>query len=183
MAQYIATGNSNNMSSFKNFSNNIHPVKRFAGFTYLGLLFFIAAIGLGLATTGVVWHKVEQRAKEKELLFVGEQFRRAIGLYYDHTPGAVKQYPKTLENLLFDNRHVTTHHYLRKIYRDPMTGKPDWGLVTRPNGSIIGVYSKSELSPIKTANFKTEYESFQHAKSYKDWKFIYIQAQVIRAEP
>ena len=40
------------------------------GFTYIGLLIFIALLGIGLAMTGQIWHTSVQREKEAELLFV-----------------------------------------------------------------------------------------------------------------
>lgn len=43
---------------------------------------------------------------------------------------------------------------LRKIYRDPMTGKSDWGLVMAPQGGIMGVHSLSTARAIKHENFR-----------------------------
>ena len=51
------------------------------GFTYLVLLAVVAAMGIVLATAGEVWHMALKREKEQELLFVGDQFRRAFNLY------------------------------------------------------------------------------------------------------
>ena len=145
-----------------------------SGFTFLGLLFLISVMGIGMATTGVVWHQDLQRDKEQELLFIGGEFRRAIALYYEHTPGTVKSYPKNLEELLQDRRHVTTQRYLRRIYPDPMTGKSEWGVVRRPDGTITGVFSLAKESPIKHAGFAAEEQPFQQAKQYSDWKFVYL---------
>lgn len=147
--------------------------KNQSGFTFLGLLFLIAAMGIGMATTGVVWRQDAQRDKERELLFIGGEFRRAIALYYERTPGTVKSYPKNLEALLQDNRHVTTQRYLRRIYRDPMTGGMEWGVVRRPDGTITGVFSLAKEMPIKRAGFAAEQQKFQQAKQYSDWKFVY----------
>lgn len=148
-----------------------------SGFTFLGLLFFIAVLGIGMATTGVVWYQDAQRDKECELLFIGDQFRKAIGNYYERTPGTVKAYPKNLEDLLQDKRYVTTQRYLRRIYPDPMTGDSEWGMVRGPDGTIIGIYSQSQTRPIKTARFKAEDAPFQQAQQYTDWKFVYVPRQ------
>jgi len=51
---------------------------REGGFTYLGLLAIIAVMGVVMVGTGEVWHIAQKREKERELLFVGDQFRRAI---------------------------------------------------------------------------------------------------------
>ena len=70
-----------------------HALARYQrGFTYLGLLMFVIISGIALSSTGQVWHAEAQREKERELLFIGEQFRKAIGSYYESTPGGVKTY-------------------------------------------------------------------------------------------
>lgn len=117
--------------------------RRERGFTYLAILFVVAITGLGVATLGEAWSRTRQREKEAELLWIGNQFRQAIGLYYERSPGAAKRYPEKLEDLLDDQRFVTTQRYLRRIYADPITGKPDWDVVSAPGGGIMGVKSRS----------------------------------------
>lgn len=151
--------------------------RRQHGFTYLGLLFAIAIMGAVLAAAGELWHTARQREKEAQLLFVGDAFRRAIGLYYERTPGTVKHFPKTLDDLLRDNRYLTVQRYLRQIYPDPMTGKPDWGLVRAPDGGIMGVHSKSGEKPLKVGNFETpEDRQFTGKTKYSEWVFAYAPA-------
>jgi type II secretory pathway pseudopilin PulG len=142
------------------------------GFTYIAMLVAVALIGLGLAATGQVWSQSRQREKEQELLFIGNQFREAIERYYRDSPGAVKRYPQTLEELLHDKRQITVKRYLRRIYRDPMTGKAEWGEVVGPEG-IIGVHSMSDASPLKTGGFLKRDAAFDGASRYSDWHFIY----------
>jgi type II secretory pathway pseudopilin PulG len=148
------------------------------GFTYIGLMIFVALIGIGLAFAGQVWHAAMQREKEKELMFIGDQFRTAIAKYYEWSPGGGKKFPRSLEDLLEDRRYPTTKRHLRRIYDDPMTGRADWGLVAAPDGSIMGVYSQSEEEPRKISGFRTEYEKFAEAKKYSDWKFTFDAAIV-----
>lgn len=145
------------------------------GFTYIGLLIFIALMGIALAETGVIWHTEMRREKERELLFVGDQFRRAIGMYYERSPGA-KQYPKALEDLLLDRRYPNTQRYLRRLYADPVGGTSEWGLVRGPDGGIVGVHSLSEAEPLKRAGFPLKYEEFEDASSYTGWRFMYVLA-------
>ncbi|WP_004175001.1 type II secretion system protein [Nitrosospira lacus] len=144
------------------------------GFTYLGLLMFVIISGIALASTGQVWHAEARREKERELLFIGEQFRKAIGSYYENTPGGVKHYPLTLHELLDDKRFVKTRHHLRRIYRDPIAGTTQWGLV-REQGRITGVYSLSTTKPFKQDGFSREFVEFTNAEKYADWRFIYTQ--------
>lgn len=153
-------------------NRQIRYKKKHAGFTYIGVLMLVAISGIGLAGTGVVWHQDAQREREKELLFIGEEFRHAIGSYYESTPDSAKQYPKKMEDLLLDDRFPVIKRHLRKLYTDPFSVDADWGLVTQ-QGQIVGVYSVSELSPIKTTGFLPQYEVFGSAKKYSEWKFTY----------
>jgi type II secretory pathway pseudopilin PulG len=149
---------------------------RCAGFTYLGLLVFIAVLGLGLAATGVVWHTSITREKERELLFIGDEFQRAIGLYYarngDDKTNPLARYPRALEDLLEDRNKLPHQHYLRKIYRDPMTGTKEWGLIVNEAGGITGVYSLGAGEPLKRTGFPEPLAEFAGAATYADWKFV-----------
>jgi type II secretory pathway pseudopilin PulG len=145
-----------------------------AGFTYLGVLFLIVFMGLGLAAVAHVWHVTIQRDKEAELLFAGGQFRDAIKRYSEISPGnaSKQEFPQKLEDLLEDKRFgAFTMRHLRKIYVDPMTGKPDWDLVVLPGIGIVGVHSKSDGTPIKASGFPKEFDKFSEAKNYTDWVF------------
>jgi len=149
------------------------------GFTYLAMLLAVAIVGIGLAAAGQSWSTAAQREKEQELLFAGDQFRRAIRLYFrnspdQRTPGAA--YPKALKDLLEDTRRGDTKRHLRRLYADPLTGKPEWGLVTvkAPDGErIMGVYSLSGIAPIKTSGFRDENRTFEGARQFSDWTFSY----------
>lgn len=145
------------------------------GFTYVALLISVAVIGVGLAAKGVEWDRSAQRAREAELLFVGNEFRRAIAFYYYRSPGPAPEYPRALEDLLDDPRYPGTQRYLRRIYRDPMTGKPEWGLVTA-GGQIIGVHSLSTGRPIKSGNFSALNPDFALTISYSEWRFTFSPA-------
>ncbi len=148
-------------------------VKRQAGFTYIGLLIAIAALGGGLAAVGELSSHSKQRECEAELLFVGQQFRQGIASYYERTPGAVKRYPQKLEDMLEDKRYPVAQRHLRRIYPDPITGQPGWGLMEAPGGGIMGVYSLSEVAPVKSGNFGRPDESFAGTAKYSEWRFFY----------
>lgn len=138
-------------------------------------------MGIGLALTGEVWHSVALREKEVQLLYAGNQYRRAIERYY---LGGPRQYPRALEDLLKDPRKPNTERYLRKLYLDPVTGSAEWGLVKAPDGGIMGVYSNSELKPMKTAGFAVANRPFEGAEKYSDWKFVYQPAgQQVPVQP
>jgi type II secretory pathway pseudopilin PulG len=148
-----------------------------AGFTYAGILIAVALVGLSLAMTGEAWQTTVQRERERELLFAGDEIRRAITQYYESTPGTGKQFPKSLDDLVRDSRYPTTRRYLRKVYPDPMTGQREWGLVKGPGDGIMGVYSLSRKTPLKRANFPPQYTAFEKAESYAAWLFAYSDSQ------
>jgi type II secretory pathway pseudopilin PulG len=160
------------------------PVGRHAGgFTYIGLMIFIVLLGIGLALTGQVWHTSVQREKEKELMFVGDQFRKAIAAYYASNTGVGDRYPKSFDDLLRDPHRPAVRRYLRKVYADPLTGKTEWGLIKSPAGGIMGVYSLAAGRPIKQAGFAERYGGFSGASAYAGWQFAYIGADATTAVP
>jgi len=138
------------------------------GFTYVGLMFAVAVIGITLATIGVVWSTQIRREKETELLWIGGQYRMAIGMYV----GAGGVYPQELSDLLEDKRFPVPRRYLRRLYPDPMTGQVDWQLVPAPGSGIMGVASSSQGKPIKVAGFPVRDALFKDAQCYCDWKFV-----------
>lgn len=142
------------------------------GFGYLLVLFAIAALGLLLAGAGQVWHTVAQREKEAELLFIGNQFRQAIGSYYEHPPDGVKKYPVRLIDLVEDRRFPTPLHHLRKLYRDPMTGGHEWGLL-KAGDRIVGVHSLAVGATFRRAAFEQRDARLEGAASYDQWVFSY----------
>lgn len=143
------------------------------GFTYLTLLLMIVVMGIVLGAAADVWHTAVQRGKERELLFVGNQFRTAIGLYYQNHA----KFPHNLDDLLKDPQYAFTKRYLRKVFRDPMTGSSEWAVVRTADGGIIGVHSLSENRPIKIAGFGVAGSSFDGAVKYSDWVFAYRSRQ------
>lgn len=113
------------------------------GFSYLLLLFAVAALGIAAAGSALMWSTLSQTERERELLFIGGEFSRALQRYYDASPAEPKAYPARLEDLLEDKRHQVPMRHLRKIYVDPMTHNRDWGLVMS-QGQIRAVHSRSE---------------------------------------
>jgi type II secretory pathway pseudopilin PulG len=151
--------------------------RRARGFTYLAVLFIVAILLGGLALVGEMWETSARREKEAELLFIGNQYRRAIGLFYDSTPGGVKRYPRTLEDLAKDPRQLATQRHLRRLYPDPITAKNEWGIVKAPDGGILGVHSLSEEAPLKIGGFRVRDAALEGAQKYADWKFLHTPAQ------
>jgi type II secretory pathway pseudopilin PulG len=156
---------------------------RHAGFTYVGLLIAVAVLGVGLAATGQVWRTAAAREKERELLFIGNEYRNAITNYYAGTPAGQIRYPRRLEDLVEDRRMPMVRRYLRRVYPDPITGNDKWGTVPASDGGIAGVFSLSEQRPLKIAGFTGADAKFEKAERYSDWKFVYAPPAELRKPP
>jgi type II secretory pathway pseudopilin PulG len=154
---------------------------REAGFTYLWTLFAVALMGVGMMLGAELWATTVKREREADLIHAGRQFRDAIGRYYESTPGGAKQYPPSLEELMQDSRFPALRRHLRKVFADPVTGKPDWGLV-RINGRIVGVHSRSPDAPMKIAGFELTESSFHGREKYSEWVFTYPYDLLLRPE-
>jgi type II secretory pathway pseudopilin PulG len=147
------------------------------GVVLLALLLALALSGIGLMAAVDVWSVTRQREREKELLFVGDQYRQAIQrYYYGAPPGAGRVLPASLDVLLEDDRYPVPVHHLRRLYPDPITGSAEWGLV-RAGERIAGVHSLSEAKPLKQAGFPAVYQFFADKTSYRDWLFAFVGAR------
>jgi type II secretory pathway pseudopilin PulG len=146
------------------------------------MLIVIAAMSVAIGVTGSLWHEAQQRERERELLFVGMQYRLAIKRYYE-SPGGQNKYPPSLDVLLLDARTLAIRRHLRKPWRDPLTNSREWGLLLAPQGGIIGVHSLAEGKPIKQENFPAELEWEGGKSRYIDWQFIYLPATTQAAVP
>lgn len=142
------------------------------GFSYLWVLLSVAFLGVSLVLAAEVHTTATRRSQEAELLAIGHQFREALRRFHERQVNGGKQYPSTLDELLQDPRGAGLTRHLRQVFVDPMTGKPEWGLV-RVAGRIVGVHSLSEGQPLKQAGFDDEDIGFQQAKRYRDWVFVH----------
>jgi type II secretory pathway pseudopilin PulG len=143
------------------------------GVALIGVLVAVVILGLMSSIAGSSWTSIVQRAKEEELLWRGDQYRRAIESYYKSAQaGAVSQLPPTLESLLKDPRSLATQRHIRKLYPDPLTGG-DWLLVKDPSGGISGVRSSSTLEPFKKDGFNDANKDFASKTSYNEWQFVF----------
>lgn len=148
---------------------NAH-VSRQHGVVLLAILLFLLVTTMAVGSMVQMYQTQVQRENEEELLFIGEQFRRAIQSYHSKSPGSVKTFPTSLDALIDDNRFPTPVHHLRRVYADPLTGTVEWGLISN-GGGISGVYSLSQKPPFKRSGFPARYRAFEGKANYSDWKF------------
>ena len=151
-------------------------MRRQQGIAYIGLLLLMTLIAIVAGTAADVYQQSRQRAREVELLWIGEQFRSAIRSYHDASPGSAKAYPQRLEDLLMDPRFPGVRRHLRRLYNDPMTGKPDWEPILAPQGGIAGVRSRSSETPLKQADFRPRDAQFEGKARYSEWEFSVLPA-------
>jgi type II secretory pathway pseudopilin PulG len=134
-----------------------------AGYAMAALLVALGVMSVAATIAMPVWHQAARREKEAELIFRGEQYVRAISLFQRRTgPGAL---PPDVE-FLVENR------FLRKAYRDPMTGEafqvvrqdaaPGPARAGAPPG-MIGVVSTSAERSIRL---------YGDRNTYNEWLFV-----------
>jgi len=137
-----------------------------AGFSYLVLLLWVVITSAGLAALGPLWSMEGRREREQEFVFRAEQYRQAIASYAAainvNGCGNVSELPARLEDLLEDRRCGLVRHHLRRFYDDPITKSSEWGLVME-SGRIRGIYSRSELHPVR---------KIEGVERYRDWVFV-----------
>lgn len=148
------------------------PTARQSGLVLLAVLIFLLLTTLGTSAMVELQRTHSQRAKETELLFVGDQYRRAIKSYYSSVPsGKSQSLPRSLDDLLEDKRFPMPVRHLRRLYPDPMTGETDW-VIVQGAGGILGVHSRSTQSAFKKRDFPIQYRDFQDKGTYAEWVFL-----------
>lgn len=104
------------------------------GYALLFVLFLTALVLIAAATAALNIYTEGQREKDKMMIWRGEQYERAIGLYYRK----YGRFPTSIDDLLKEqNGNV---RFLREAYKEPMN-KTDgsWRLIyVTPAGQLIG---------------------------------------------
>ena len=133
------------------------------GYAMAAVLVALAVMSVVMTALLPVWRQQAQREKEAELLFRGAQYARAIQLFRQKNGN---NYPPNLDILV-------QQKYLRKKYKDPMTGEDfvplyigggqSGGRGTQPAGGVTGVQSKSKETAIR---------SHRGAATYNQWQYV-----------
>ena len=101
--------------------------KREAGYAMAALLVALSVMSVLASAAMPTWRQLSQREKEAELIFRGQQYARAIGLFQRRAgPGTN---PPNLDVLV-------QQRFLRKKYKDPITGG-DFDLIS-PTTAMAG---------------------------------------------
>ncbi len=110
------------------------PGREEAGYTLMLVAFFAAA--MLVAASAAVPNLILQsrRQREKLMIWRGQQYAGAIGLFYRRTG----HFPQDLKQL---EKPVNGIYVLRKAYKDPMNAEDDgaWRLIyMAPGGALLG---------------------------------------------
>jgi type II secretory pathway pseudopilin PulG len=97
-----------------------------SGFALLFVMAAAAIIGIMLYLEMPRIAFEAQRTKEGDLIMRGEQYKRAIQLFVRR----FNRYPAAIGDL----ENTNNMRFLRKRYKDPMTGKDDWRLIHNTGG-------------------------------------------------
>jgi len=146
------------------------------GFTLIAVMMALALLALTTQRVVFVLSQQSQRDREARLLLVGQAFVRAIGSYYETSPGSFKTFPSELAELVEDRRFLGIMRHLREVYEDPVVGEATWQVLRRADGRIEGVCSTSDESPIRSAGVDLGEVQLPAAARYSDWKFVYVPA-------
>ncbi len=111
-----------------------------SGYALLMVVFLVAA--MLIATAAVMPNLLTQgtREKEEELIWRGQQYARAVRLYYRK----YGRFPQSLDDLTKPKNDI---RFLRKVYTDPMNREDgSWRLIyVGPNGQLIGSVKRQAL--------------------------------------
>lgn len=101
-----------------------------AGYILLVVMMMATLLLISLAAAVPSIYVEGQREKEKELIFRGEQYARAIILFHQQ----FRRYPTSIKELL----HTNNLSFLREAYPDPMTRSGEWRFIhATANGVIL----------------------------------------------
>ena len=111
------------------------------GYALMMVMFLAALMVLGAMTAELSVATQGRREKEKELIWRGEQYDRAIRLYYKKKG----RFPTSLDDLTKDEPGLP--HFIRKAYKDPMNKEDgSWRLIyVAANGQLIGSVMNTTL--------------------------------------
>ncbi|MEJ2007152.1 MAG: hypothetical protein P8Z30_03195 [Acidobacteriota bacterium] len=115
------------------------------GYVLLIMMMIATLLLISLAAAVPSIYVEGQREKEKELIFRGEQYARAIELF--HTK--FNRYPTSVKELL----HTNNMSFLRRAFRDPMSKDGKWRFIHATasgiiiDSKILGPPSKQKKKP------------------------------------
>ena len=114
-----------------------------SGYTLLIALLLVATILLITAAAAPNIFTEGRRERDEEMIWRGQQYTRAIGLYYKK----YGHYPHTVDDLVKSNLQI---RFLRQAYKDPMNSDDgSWRLIyLGPGGALINSVMYSNIAQV-----------------------------------
>ncbi len=120
----------------------MHPLQRTAqaGYALLSTVFLVALLIIALSAAVPDLLTQGLRDREEELIWRGQQYARAVKLYFRKNG----RFPQKLEDLTEPQNNI---RFMRKAYPDPMNREDgSWRLIyMAPNGQLIGSITRTGL--------------------------------------
>ncbi|MFZ2959082.1 MAG: hypothetical protein WA705_19525 [Candidatus Ozemobacteraceae bacterium] len=119
------------------------------GVALLVIVGVILTLAIGLTVAIPRAKNSVREAKEDELRFYLGEFSRAVERFHDRNG----REPVTFDELLQD---AQGRRYLRRIYTDPFSGRPDWAFETIGTGGvrIHSTSSQPSLAGVPISEFR-----------------------------
>jgi len=156
------------------------------GFIMVALLISIAVTAVWAAAAVPAWRQQVIREREAELIFRGESYARAIQLYRQ----------KNNQNLPPNVDILVSQRYLRRRYKDPITGKDflvvggmglqpgGTGTLTGPGGrpgavpGTIGASGGAQgIIGVRSTSNDTSIRLYYDQQTYSQWQFDFTREQ------
>lgn len=142
-----------------------------AGFDDRGYIMVVLLAGMAVAAVWMgallpSWHQQATREKEAELVFRGEQYARAIELYRRKNSNNL---PPNLEALV-------SQRYLRKRYKDPITGGdfvPVGGI-----SSGVGQTAQVGITGVRSTSTAASIVVYRNQQTYSQFPFDFTTEQL-----
>jgi len=158
-----------------------------SGFLMVALLIGMAVAAVYMSAALPAWRQQAQREKEEELIFRGKQYARAIMLYQDKNRGVN---PPDIDILV-------SQHFLRKKWKDPVTGEDfvplGVGVATPGSGSQPGTSGGQTpgrqgggqpltnqnpgVSGVRSKSTATSIKIYEQQQQYSMWPFDAARAR------
>jgi type II secretory pathway pseudopilin PulG len=123
--------------------SNSRPRNAESGYTLLIALLLVATILLITAAAAPNIFTEGRRERDEEMIWRGQQYTRAINLYYKK----YGHYPHTVDDLVKSNLQI---RFLRQAYKDPMNSDDgSWRLIyLGPGGALINSVMYSNIAQV-----------------------------------
>jgi type II secretory pathway pseudopilin PulG len=106
------------------------PCARGRGYAFLILMMLLTLLLIALTAAVPDIMTQGRREREKELIFRGEQYARAIALFHRQ----FNRYPTSIKELL---KRTNGYRFLRHAYPDPMTRSGKWRLIHATAAGVV----------------------------------------------